>query len=172
VRVRSGTPAAFGAKLREVTAGVSPMLRLGNVATMEQAFSDGLAPWRLSLLAVTLLTGSVLLLSAAGIYALVSFTITRRRREIGIRTALGAGSRRVLMSVLSRAMMQIGSGITVGTLLSGVTNALTGGEMTFGQGWYLLPGVAVLMATVGLAAAFGPARRALKIQPTEALRAE
>ena len=172
VRVRTGTPAAFGARLREVTAGVNPMLRLGNVATMEQSFADNLAPTRLSLLAVTLLTGSVLLLSAAGIYALVSFTITRRRREIGIRAALGAGPRRVLVSVLSRAMMQIGVGIAVGTLLSGITNALTGGELTFGQGWFLLPAVAVLMATVGLIAAFGPARRALKIQPVEALRAE
>jgi predicted permease len=172
VRVRIGTPAAFGARLREVTAGVNPMLRLGNVATMEQAFSDSLAPWRLSLLAVTLLTGSVLLLSAAGIYALVSFTITRRRREIGIRAALGAGPRRVLVGVLSRAMMQIGVGIAVGTLLSGIANTLTGGEMTIGQGWFLLPAVAGLMATVGLVAAFGPARRALKIQPTEALRAE
>ena len=52
------------------------------------------------------------------------------------------------------AMMQIGVGIAVGTLLSGITNALTGGEMTFGQGWFLLPAVAVLMATVGLGAAF------------------
>jgi ABC-type antimicrobial peptide transport system permease subunit len=69
-------------------------------------------------------------------------------------------------------MMQIGTGIAVGTLLSGITNAVTGGEMTFGQGRFLLPAVAVLMATVGLVAAFGPARRALKIQPTEALRAE
>ncbi len=172
VRVRTGTPAAFGARLREVTVGVNPMLRLGIVATMEQAFADNLAPTRLSLLAVTLVTASVLLLSAAGIYALVSFTITRRRREIGIRAALGAGPRRVLVGVLSRAMMQIGVGIAVGTLLSGITNALTGGEMTFGQGWFLLPAVAVLMATVGLVAAFGPARRALKIQPTEALRAE
>jgi hypothetical protein len=172
VRVRAETPAAFGERLRDVTAGVNPMLRISNVATMEQKYSDGLAPWRLGLLAVTLLTGSVLLLSAAGIYALVSFTISRRRREIGIRAALGAGPRRVLMSVLSRAMIQIGVGIAVGTALSGVTNALTGGEMMFGQAWYLLPGVAVLMTTVGLIAAYGPARRALAIQPTEALRAE
>lgn len=173
VRVRSGTPTAFGVRLREVALGVDPMLRLTDVATLEQRFSDNLAPFRLSLFALTLLTASVLLLSAAGIYALVSFTITRRRREIGIRAALGAGPRRVLVGVLSRAMMQIGAGIGVGTLCSGIVNALTGGEMTAGQGgWFLLPVVAALMASVGLVAAFGPARRALRIQPTEALKAE
>jgi hypothetical protein len=172
VRVRSGPPTAFGPRLRELTVAVNPMLRLNDIATLEQRFADSLAPTRLSLLAVTLLTGSVLLLSAAGIYALVSFTITRRRREIGIRAALGAGPRRALVAVLSRAMMQIGAGIAVGTLLSGVANAATGGDMTWGQGWFMLPSVAALMATVGMAAAFGPARRALEIQPTEALRSE
>jgi predicted permease len=173
VRVRSGTPNAFGVRLREVALGVNSMLRLTEIATLEQRFSDNLAPLRLSLLAATLLTVSVLLLSAAGIYALVSFTVTRRRREIGIRAALGAGRGRVLSGILSRAMMQIGAGIAIGTLFSGIANALTAGEMTAGQGgWFLLPAVAAFMATVGLAAAFGPARRALQIQPTEALRAE
>jgi ABC-type antimicrobial peptide transport system permease subunit len=118
------------------------------------------------------LTLSVILLSAAGIYALMSFTITRRRREIGIRSALGAGARSVLWSVLSRAMGQIAIGIGVGIGLMALIDRATRGEMLGGSAALLLPAVAALMALVGLAAAVGPARRALRIQPTEALRAD
>lgn len=72
---------------------------------------------RLIILALELVTMSTVLLSAAGIYALMSFTITRRRREIGIRSALGAGPRRLLMSVLARVLGQVAMGIVIGISL-------------------------------------------------------
>ena len=65
-------------------------------------------------LALAVVTLSVLLLSAAGIYALMSFTVTRRRREIGIRAALGAHPRRILASIFSRALGQLALGLMVG----------------------------------------------------------
>ena len=102
----------------------------------------------------------------------MSFTITRRRREIGIRSALGAGARSVLWSVLSRAMGQIAIGIVVGIGVMALLDTATEGEMLGGRSAFLLPAVAVLMSVVGLLAAVGPARRALRIQPTEALRAD
>jgi putative ABC transport system permease protein len=115
---------------------------------------------------------SVLLLSAAGIYALMSFTIARRRREIGIRTALGAGRSRVLRSVLRRTAGQIGTGIVVGILLAGLlVQTLEGGRADV-RGVYVLLAVAAFMTVVGVLAALGPARRALRIQPTEALRTD
>jgi ABC-type antimicrobial peptide transport system permease subunit len=110
---------------------------------------------------------AVLLLSAAGIYAMMAFTVARRTREIGIRSALGADSRRLLRDTFARASAQLGAGVLVGLVLA----AFIRGPVE-GKGLVLLPIVAALMMTVGLVAALGPARRGLAIQPTEALRSD
>lgn len=114
---------------------------------------------------------SVLLLSTAGIFSLMSFDVTQRRREIGIRSALGANQRRVLAGVMARSVKQLGIGVMVGL---SVLAALPPMELDFGVGverdMRLIIGVAVLMVTVGLLAAAGPVRRGLRIQPSEALR--
>jgi predicted permease len=114
----------------------------------------------------------VLLLAAAGIYALMSFTVTQRRREIGIRSALGAHPRRLLAGVLARAIGQIALGVIVGVVIAGLGEFAMDGEFMDGKGVLLLPVVAVLMASAGLIATIGPARRGLRIHPTEALRDE
>ena len=106
--------------------------------------------------------------SAAGLYALMAVAVARRTREIGIRIALGASSRRVLGIVFARAGRQLGGGIIAGNslilLLAWRSDSLTAG--------LLVSSVitSVLMAVVGVLACAGPARRALRIQPTEALR--
>jgi ABC-type antimicrobial peptide transport system permease subunit len=119
--------------------------------------------------AAALVTTSVLLLSAAGIYALMSFTVAQRTREIGIRTALGAPPHHVLRNVLGRAAWQVLAGVVVGSVLS------AGAFVAIGLGALralpLLLGVAALMACVALLATLGPARRGVRIQATEALRA-
>jgi putative ABC transport system permease protein len=171
IHVSGVAPENLADRLRTLTVAVDPMLRLGTVRPLgttvdfEKELDKGI------LLAVSLVTLSILLLSAAGIYALMSFTIARRRREIGIRAALGAGPRRVLVSVLARAAGQIGIGIVTGSALvilmqSVATNGISARVVV------LVASVAVLMTAVGLIAAIGPARRALGIQPTEALKAE
>jgi putative ABC transport system permease protein len=120
---------------------------------------------------------SVLLLSAAGIYAMMSFTVAKRRREIGIRAALGADPRRILTGIFARAAAQLGTGVLAGITfvaaleVLGWTNPSEAGGVLDDE-WILLPGVAALMLVVGLLAALGPARRGLAIQPTEALREE
>jgi ABC-type antimicrobial peptide transport system permease subunit len=100
----------------------------------------------------------------------MSFTVTKRRREIGIRAALGADPRRVLTGVFARAAAQLGAGILAGLVLAATFEWLTGdmGRRAF----LLLPVVSALMLAVGLFAALGPARRGLAVQPTEALREE
>ena len=114
---------------------------------------------------------SVLLLSTAGIFSLMSFDVTQRRREIGIRSALGANQRRVLAGVMARSVKQLGIG---GMVSLSVLAAVPPMELDFGVGverdMRLIIGVAVLMVTVGLLAAAGPVRRGLRIQPSEALR--
>jgi putative ABC transport system permease protein len=123
---------------------------------------------------VGLMTGltilAVLLLAAAGVYALMSFTVTQRRREIGIRSALGAHPRRLLAGVFARAFGQIALGVLVGAVIAGLGEFAMDGEFMGGNGAVLLPIVAVLMAGAGLIATLGPALRGLRIHPTEALR--
>ena len=115
---------------------------------------------------------SVVILSAAGIYALMAFTVARRRKEIGIRTALGADPSQILRSIFSRALLQLGSGAALGMCGAIGLELLLEGETFRGNGAVILPIVAVVMTLVGLGAALGPARRGLQIHPTEALRAE
>jgi predicted permease len=171
-RVRGSTPAEFGARLREITTSLDPTLRVGEVRTLDDIDRQGKQALRLIALVLTMVTLSVLLLSAAGIYALMSFTVLQRRKEIGIRAALGAHPRRLLGSIFSRALAQLALGLGVGLGAAALLDLTTGGELMAGKGPLLLPLVAALMFVVGLLAALGPARRGLRIQPSEALRAE
>jgi putative ABC transport system permease protein len=170
VRMRGGEAAPLATRLRNLAATVDPTLTLEDVETVIGAWQrDQQATGALGLMIVAVML-SVLLLSAAGIYALMSFTVARRRREIGIRSALGAEPHRIIMSVFARAGAQIGAGVLAGITLVAVLWALDGGRLE--DEWVLLPGVAALMIIVGLLAALGPARRGLAVQPTEALREE
>lgn len=106
----------------------------------------------------------------------MSFTVAQRRREIGIRTALGAPPHRVLQSIFSRVVVQIGIGVLVGiagavTIDSPIASA-TGWPALSGPRAIVIPAIALIMLLVGFLVAFGPARRGLSIQPTEALKAE
>jgi putative ABC transport system permease protein len=172
VRVRGMAPAAFAGRLRELTLAVDPSLRLGTTRALDDMDRQDKAALRLVGLVLGLITLSVLLLSAAGIYALMSFTVTRRRREIGIRTALGADPAHVLRGIFTRAARQLGLGLGLGVAVIVLLEVLTQGGMMDGKGAVLLPAVAMVMMVVGLLAAAGPARRGLRIQPMDALREE
>lgn len=169
VRAR-GEPAAFAPRLRELAAAVDPALQTRSLEPLDQVLRKMQGAMRLGALGLGLLVGSVLLLSAAGIYALMSFTVTRRRREIGIRSALGAHPRRILASVFSRAALQLGIGAGVGLAVAIGLDLLTGGELTGGREWTILPATAAILLVVGFLATVGPARRGMRIQPMEALR--
>ena len=117
--------------------------------------------------AVTL---SVLTLSAAGIYALMSITVSQRRKEIAIRTALGADQKRIVASIFSRALAQLAVGAALGMVSAAVLERASGGNLMRGNAAGVLPAVALFMMAVGFLAALGPARRSLRIEPTEALR--
>jgi len=172
VRVSGVSPATFQNAMRRAALDVSPMLRLASMKTLEQTLEDNSAPTRLVIVGLELVTLSTVLLSAAGIYALIAFTLTRRRREIGIRAALGASPPRLLAGVLSRVMLQVGIGIAVGIAVAFAIDQAFKGGWTGRSAIVVLPFVAAAMGAVGLLAAIGPARRALRTQPTEALRSE
>jgi ABC-type antimicrobial peptide transport system permease subunit len=127
---------------------------------------------RMLALVVLSINAIVLLLSAAGIHAMMSFTVARPWREIGIRVALGADARRVLMGIFGRASAQIGAGVAAGLTFAGILEWVTPAGNVGGNALILFPTVAAVMFAVGLLAAAGPARRGLAIEPTEALRTE
>jgi putative ABC transport system permease protein len=170
IRLRGEDPSDFAPELRRITAALDPALQMQNVRTLESIHEETQSMLRMAAYGVAGATASVLLLSAAGIYAMMSLAVARRRREIGIRSALGANPRRILASIFARATLQIGAGIAVGLICFLGVFKLTGGSVR-----ELLPSlvlVAGIMITVGLLASMAPARRGLRIQPTEALRSE
>lgn len=172
IRLRGSDPASFAPTLRGLTVAVDPSLRLGQVRSLADSDRQDRLAVRLVALVIGLVLLSVFLLSAAGIYALTSFTVTRRRKEIGIRTALGARPREVLWSVFSRAARQVGLGLAVGIASAILIDSLTGGGLMGGRANVLLPVIGGIMGVVALLAALGPVRRGLRIEPTEALRAD
>lgn len=96
----------------------------------------------------------------------------RRRREIGIRAALGAGARQTVSGVLSRAARQVGLGIAIGLVTATMLVQAAEAWRWNMTGMISRGSVALFMALVGIAAAWRPAREALRIQANEALRAE
>jgi cell division protein FtsX len=159
-------PEAFATRLRTVAVNVDPTIRLTEVQPLSDVGnSEARINWALTVVA-WLISFIVLLLSATGIHALMSFTVARRTREIGVRTALGASPGRIVAGIFSRALLQIGAGVLAGSGLA----ALWGlGSM---RQLLLLLAADGIMLTAGLAACAVPLRRALRIDPTEALRAE
>jgi ABC-type antimicrobial peptide transport system permease subunit len=111
---------------------------------------------------------SVLLLSSAGIYALMSFAVSQRRKEIGIRVALGANPRRVIASIFSRAIGQLALGVLLGVIAA--TALESANHFLQGNAAVILTIMALFMMAVGLIAALGPARLCLRIEPNDALR--
>ncbi len=100
----------------------------------------------------------------------MSFTVSQRRKEIGIRMALGADWKRIVAGIFSRALLQLGAGAAFGAALDVVLEKGSGGILMRGNAAVVLPAVALVMIAVGFLAALGPTRRSLRIEPTEALR--
>jgi ABC-type antimicrobial peptide transport system permease subunit len=119
---------------------------------------------RLFVTALAAVGGIALLLSLAGIYALMSFTVAQRTREIAIRAALGAHPRRIVGAIFSRALLQIGLGVVAGAAL--VSLSVAGAP----NGAAIVAAVAALMMGVGLLACALPAIRALRVHPSDAFR--
>jgi putative ABC transport system permease protein len=164
--VRAADPAAFAPRMRRLAADVDPGIRLYEVKGLGDAGGgEAQANWTLTAVA-WLVAFIVMLLSAMGIHALMSFTVARRTREIGIRAALGAGPRRIVFGIFSRAFLQIGGGLVVGSGLAYLIGVGSTRQLL------LLIGANILMLVVGLVACALPVRRALRIDPSEALRAE
>jgi putative ABC transport system permease protein len=170
IHVRGTDPITFATRLRAITTQVDQGMFLRRVQTLDEGLWKAHLPLRVMTTALIAVTLSVLILSAAGLYALMSVIVTQRRREIGIRIALGADRRRVLTGIFSRAALQIGAGIAVGLAITGVALWVSGSDVVGFNAWVILPAVSLFMLAAGALAALGPARRGLAIQPSVVLK--
>jgi predicted permease len=166
-----GDAGAFAPKLRELAHAVHPALRTYDVLPLDGPVDRVSRAQRRIGRFFSSLTAAVafiaILISVAGTYSVMSFTVSRQTREIGIRIALGADGRRIVAGVFSRAMVQIGAGIVLGTVIwfYVIVHQLGGGKRI-----ELLAASALLLMVLGVLACGIPVRRALRIEPTEALR--
>jgi predicted permease len=175
-----GDPLAIAPRIRELATTVDASLRIEQMQRLDQVANPLLWFLGLWIRIILGLTAVALLLSLAGIYAVLSYTVARRTREIGVRVALGASARRVITSIFRRPLIQVSLGVISGSVLIAVaaigvqTQQSSGSEargLTFGE-VALLTGYAILMLGVCMLACVVPTVRALRVQPTEALRAE
>jgi putative ABC transport system permease protein len=171
IRMRGNDPLQFSSRLRQFTSALDPTLRL-RIVTFSDMKRQQMIGLRLMLLGCSLVVVAVMLLSGAGIYAMMSFTVSQRRKEIGIRAALGADAGQLLRSIFTKAALQLAAGVVVGIVLALMTDRASDGELLGTFGRPLVAVTAVAMTIVGLFATIGPARRGLRVQPSEALRAE
>jgi predicted permease len=171
---RTATPASVVEGIRTEIRRVAPDLAIVGTVTMDEAVAASVAPPRFRTLLLALFAMTATLIATCGIYGLMAYAVTQRRREIGVRMALGAKRRDVLHLVLARALRIVVAGLIVGLAVAvGVTRVLQ--TFLFGvtpTDPIAFAVVTLLLLAVGLMAAWLPARRATKIDPCAALRGE
>ena len=173
VRTR-GDPAAVVAGIRTAVRRIDPDLPLMNLSAQADRVQGALLEERVLAQAGSFFGIAALLLSCVGLYGTMAYAVTRRTREIGIRVALGASPRRILEMILGQGLRLIMTGIVIGVLASfGLSQAIKGllyGVMANDPGTFAL--AASILILVTLVACWLPARRATKVNPIVALRAE
>ena len=176
-----GDPLSIAPRVRERAMAVDPGLRLEDVTRVDQVTAPTLWINQVWMRIIIGLTGVALLLSLAGIYAVLSYIVARRTREIGVRVALGASARLVIGSIFRRPLTQVTLGVMSGIALIffGAFGIQHTEQFRMGTPRWLTPAetamlgsYAVLMFGVCALACLVPTARALRVQPTEALRAE
>jgi ABC-type antimicrobial peptide transport system permease subunit len=169
------TPADEGtvaSLIRTAVASVDKQQPIGRIQSIGAMVADSVGAQRLNYLLVTAFAIVAVVLTAAGLYGVMSYIVAQRTREIGVRMALGASSRQVLVMVLRQAGAMMALGIVIG-----VAGALAvmrwAASLLFGVSAadpVIYAGVSVLLAVIALGAAAIPSRRATRIDPLIALR--
>jgi putative ABC transport system permease protein len=170
----SGDPQALVARVRKQVQGIDPELPLSHVRTLSDAVSESVAPRVFNLALLSAFAGTALVLCVLGVYAVMSYSVTQRTREIGIRMALGAQRSDVVGLVLSHGMRAVALGVVLG-LGGAVAAARLLHQLLYGvtpRDPFTLVSAAMLLTSVALVACYVPARRAVQLDPATALRNE
>jgi putative ABC transport system permease protein len=175
ILVRSQSdPTSLVPSLRRAVLSVDPNQPIANISTMENIVADNIAQPKVNMILMGLFSVLALILAAVGIYGLLSYSVTQRRQEIGIRMALGAQLSDVLKLILSSGMALVLVGELIGFVgalaLSRLMSGLLFGVTPTDTATYL--SVFAVLTVIGLLACYLPARRATRVDPLEALRTE
>jgi predicted permease len=170
----AGDPAALTRSAREVMRGIAPGLPMQDVRTMEDRVRESVAPARWSMALLTLFAGVALTMAAVGVFGVLSFLVTQRTRELGIRMALGAAPSEVRRMVVAQ-----GTRLALGGAIVGLAGAFALSRLMASMLYGVTPsdpltygGVTALLLAIAALASWWPARRATKVDPMVALRSE
>jgi putative ABC transport system permease protein len=169
-----GDPTRMTGPVRQAIQSVDRNQPVFNVNTMENLLEDSMATKRVSMLLFSAFAGVALLLSAIGLYGVISYSVTQRTHEIGVRMALGAEAARVVGMVVGQGALLVALGLTIG-----FAAALALGRFLEQMMFGVSPSdpetfvvVGMVLAVVALMATGLPARRAARVDPMTALRYE
>jgi predicted permease len=170
-------PAEVMPAIRDVVSASSPDQPVYDVKTIDEVLSESMASRNLSIILLGVFAALALLLASIGIYGVVSYSVTRRTQEIGIRMALGSSRRQIFRMIVQQAMQMAGAGLGVGILVALATVHLmpSFSHLLYGVGGsdpVTLAGVSGVLLLAALVACYVPARRAMRSDPMDCLRTE
>lgn len=170
----ASNPENYASAIRDVVRGIDDQVALTGIGTLEREITDSIAIIRIMGVLMTLFGCVALALSSVGVYGVLAESVARRIPEIGVRLALGADARDVMRLIFGQALKLTGIGLGIGIPIAlAVNRALN--SLIFGivsMNVMMLAGFTLLLLLVALAAAYIPARRAMRIDPMVALRYE
>jgi putative ABC transport system permease protein len=169
-----GNPMAIAPTVRSIVASLDPNLPVMDVRSFEEIVERSVSPQRFNAILLSIFSGLALLLATTGIYGVLSYSMSRRTPEIGLRVALGASRSDILRMAIAQGMRPASIGIVIGAAgavwLTRYFTTLLFGIKAFDPLTYAA--VAVLLAATALAACYVPGHRAMRIDPAVALRLE
>jgi putative ABC transport system permease protein len=155
-------------------AQIDPDLPIGDVKTIEQIIEDSTGEPRFRSFLIASFAILALLLAAVGVYGLISFTVTQRVPEIGVRLALGASPRQVFAQVIGQGLRLAAIGVGLGLIAAAAATTLVKGLLfnTSATDPFVYLSLAALLLAMAALACYVPARRAMRVDPMTALRSE
>jgi putative ABC transport system permease protein len=167
-----GDPASLAPTIREAVRSIDPNQPIARIRTYDEILRGALAPRRFNTLLVAMFAATALLLAIVGTYGVMAYSVSTRTREIGVRSALGAGPRELVRLVVAEGvwlvLVAVVIGVAAGLLLTDFLGGLLYGVAPRDPFTFVV--VSVTLAVVAIAATLIPARRATRIQPVSALR--
>jgi putative ABC transport system permease protein len=171
---RACTAASLGPAIREAAASVNRAVPVTDIQAMDDVIAGANARPRFTLVLLATFAAVALVLAAVGIYGVISYAVSRRTHEIGVRVALGASPATVVRLIIAQGMRVVTVGVAIGLagalVASRLMTTLVYGVRVTDPLTYA--GVAALLVVVALVASYLPARRATRIDPLVAMRAE